>query len=214
MPTIEPVEVQLVRCNKAREVLRNLARLHVDIDAPRRSVGAEEPDWVLRLRKVCYHTVAATDPEFGVTVDGAHIMTTELRAAYEQMDTVWKCLPDEFRFEQDRNWWSREARDGLAAYNHPTPLRLALPFRSGGFGESEEPASYLQLALWLGPLACAYAFALDHLARTLGTGGTIDSRLIAILSDIGEKTVIHAPPSATVVSSDRVSSTASPLTGK
>ena len=183
MGTLEPIEVQRGRCKKYRDVLRNLARIHMEIDAPGRRVRADEPDWVFRLRKVCLHTVAITKCE--VDVDGMHVMTTELRAAYEQMDAVWKCLPDEFRFDEDGSWWANEARDGLlATYDHPTPLSLAFPLVAGGFGDAEAPASYLQLALWSGRLGCGYRLALAYLARVLGTEGDIDSRLVAVLSDM------------------------------
>ena len=183
MGTLEPIEVQRGRCKKCRDMLRSLARIHTEIDAPARRVRADEPDWVFRLRKVCLHAVALTKCE--VDVDGMHVMTTELRAAYEQMDAVWKCLPDEFRFDEDGSWWANEARDGrLATYDHPTPLSLGLSLTGGGFADAEAPASYLQLAVWLGRLGCGYGLALTYLARVLGAEGDIASRLKAVLSDI------------------------------
>ena len=182
MEALEPIEVQRARCEKNRDALRNLARIHIDIDAPRRRIESDEPNWVLRLRKVCLHAVAITNCE--VSVDGLHVMTTELRAAYEQMDTIWKCLPGDFRFEEDGFWWANEAKDRLAAYDHPTPFSLMLPLATGGFGDSEAPESYLRLAVWLGRLGCGYGLALAHLARVLGTEGDIDSRLTSVLRDM------------------------------
>ena len=184
MGTLEPIEVQRRRCNEYRDVLRNLTRIHVEIDAPSRKVGADEPDWVFRLRKVCLHAVAIV--KCIVDVDGVHAMTTELRAAYEQMDVVWKCLPEEFRFDEDGSWWATEAGDRLAEYNHPTTMSLALSFAEGGFADAEAEASeaYLRLAVWLGRLGCGYGLALAHLARLLGTAGDIDSRLHAALPDM------------------------------
>ena len=113
-----------------------------------------------------------------------HVMTTELRAAYEQMDAVWKCLPDEFRFNEDRSWWAAEASDGLAAYNHPTTISLSLSLAEGGFGDAEAPESYLKLAVWVGRLGCGYGLALGYLARVLGTEGEFESRLQSVLADI------------------------------
>ena len=179
MRALEPVEVQLGRCEKCRDGLRELARIHIEIDAPRRKVGASEPDWVFRLRKVCLHAVAIT--KCTIDVDGVHVMTIELRAAYEQMDAVWKCLPDEFRFDEDGRWWAIEAGDGLAAYNHPTMTGLALPLAMGGFADAKAPESYLRLAVWLGRLGCGYGLALGYLARVLGTEAGIDSRLAAAM---------------------------------
>ena len=97
------------------------------------------------------------------------------------MDAVWKCLPDEFRFDEDESWWSSEARDGLAEYNHPTPFSLALSLAAGGFGDADAPESYLRLAIWLGRFGCGYGLALAYLARVLGTEGDIDSRLTSAL---------------------------------
>ena len=179
MEAFEPVGEQRARCRKIRDALRDLARIHVDIDGPRRTVDSDEPDLVLRLRKVCLHAVAITKCE--VSADGVHVMTTELRAAYEQMDAIWKCLPDEFRFDEDRSWWAGEAKDRLAEYNHPTPVSLMLPLARGGLGDSEAPEGYLRLAVWLGRLLCGYGLALAYLARVVGTEENIDSRLEAAM---------------------------------
>ena len=175
MEALEPIEVQRARCKQYRDQLHNLAQIHIDIDTPKRRVRPDEPDLVFRLRKVCLHALAITKCE--VSADGMHVMTTELRAAYEQMDAVWKCLPDECRFDEDREWWSDEARDGLAAYSHPTPVSLALPLATGGFDDADSPATFLKLAVWLGRLGCAYGLALGYLARLLGINGNIDFRL-------------------------------------
>ena len=178
MGTLEPVEVQRARCESIRAALRDVAVIHVDIDTPRRRIGADEPDWILRLRKVCLHALAITKCD--VDADGLHAMTTELRAAYEQMDAVRRCLPDAFRLDEHDGWWSAEAGDGLAAYSHPTPVSLALPLSAGGFDDAEAPESYLRLAIWLGRLACGYGLALGHLARVLGTPDGIDDRLVPV----------------------------------
>ena len=190
MGTLEPIEVQRGRCKECRDRLRNLARIHLEIDAPTRRVGADEPDWVFRLRKVCLHAVAIA--KCAVNVDGVHVMTTELRAAYEQMDAVWKCLPDEFRFDEDGSWWANEAKDGLAAYNHPTTFSLGLSLAGGGFADAEAPESYLRLAVWLGRLGCGYGLALAYLARVLGTEGDIDSRFTAVLRTARVSTPVAA----------------------
>ena len=169
-------------CGEYLDILRGLTRIHIEIDPPSRKAGADEPDWVLRLRKVCLHAVALTKCE--INADGVHVMTTELRAAYEQMDAIWKCLPNEFRFEADRDWWANQAKDGLAAYNHPTMFGLVMSLAEGGFARANDPKSYLLTAVWLGRLGCGYGLALGYLARTLGTGGDVDSRLQSILPDM------------------------------
>ena len=182
MEALEPVEVQRARCEEQRDMLRKLARIHIDIDAPKRRIASDEPDWVFRLRKVCLHAVAIARCE--VSADGMHVMAAELRPAYEQMDDIWNRLPDEFRFAADGAWWSSEARKGLATYNHPTMMSLPLPLATGGFADAEDPRSYLQLALWLGRLGCGYGLALAHLARVLDADGGVDSRLSAVMAAI------------------------------
>ena len=162
-------------------MLRELARIHLEIDAPKRRIGADDPDWIFRLRKVCLHAVAISRWE--VSVDTVHVMATELRAAYVQMDAVWKCLPGEFRIdEMYGSWWANEARTGLlATYDHPTPLSLAFPFATGGFGDVEDPRSYLRVAVWLGRLGLGYGLALTYLAKVLGTEGDINSRVAEVM---------------------------------
>ena len=182
MEALEPVEVQRARCEEHRDALGDLARIHIEVDAPRRRIASNEQDWVLRLRKVYFHAVAITKCE--VSADGVHVMATELRAAYEQMDAVWKCLPDEFRFDEDGSWWATEARDGLATYNHPSIGSLFLPLAAGGFGEADAPESYLRVAVWLGRLGCGYGLSLAYLERVLGTEGDIDSRLATVFDDM------------------------------
>lgn len=171
-------------CEEQRDGLLELARIHAeDIDRGSRKPGADEPDWVLRLRKVCLHAVSVAKCE--VDVDGLHAMAPDLRAAYEQMDAVWKCLPAEYRIEKDRNWWSDEARNGLAAYCHPTMTSLMLPVASGGFADVESPVAHLRFTAWLGRLGCGYALALGHLARILGADvQDVDSSIESLVSRV------------------------------
>ena len=179
--TGERIEIQRTRCEECRDMLRKLARIHLEIDAPKRRIVATEPDWIFRLRKVCLHAVAIS--RWKVSVDTVHVMATELRAAYEQMDAVWECVPGEFRLdEMDGSWWANEAKKGLlATYDHPTPLSLASPLAEGGFGDVEGPKSYLRLAVWLGRLGLGYGLALPYLAQVLGAEGDVISRVAVVL---------------------------------
>ena len=161
-------------------MLRELTRIHLEIDAPDRLPGADEPDWILRLRKVRFHSLAITTWE--VSVDIVHVMATDLRAAYVQMDAIWKYVPEEGRIDpMYDSWWADEARAGLLAkYDHPTPLGLELPMAHGGLGEAEHPASYISLAVWLGRLGLGYGIALAQLAKIVGGEPDVDSRLEAV----------------------------------
>ena len=60
---------------------------------------ADERDWIGRLRKICLHVRAIDGWEIGAGVE--HVMATDLRAAYVQMDAVWKHLPATFRLDRD-----------------------------------------------------------------------------------------------------------------
>ena len=190
MVALEPIEVQRGRCEERRDLLRDLTLIHLEIDAPTREVGADEPEWVFRLRKVCLHTIVIS--ACAVDVDGMHTMTTELRAAYEQMAAVWECMPDGFRFAEEGSWWASEAKDRLAEFNHPTVFSLVMPLAHGGFDDAGAPDSYLRLAVWLGRLGCGYGLALGYLAGVLRTDVDVDSRLEAVLARAGEDTLTSA----------------------
>ncbi|MDE2925625.1 MAG: hypothetical protein OXT71_04420 [Acidobacteriota bacterium] len=152
----------------------------MEIDPSGRKVDPDEPDWIFRLRKVCLHTVAAT--KCPVATEGLHLMAVDLKAAYRQMHSIWRDLPDEFRLDADRIWWDVETKNGLSEYDHPTPLGLLMPLSNGGFSDKEEdnPGVYLRFAVWWGRLWCAYGLALDHLADLLGAEETVKTRLLSI----------------------------------
>lgn len=175
------IREQRIRCERYRRQLGKLARIHLDIDAPTRRIGAGEPDWICRLRKICLHVRALDGWEMSTDIE--HVMATELRAAYVQMDAVWKHLPPTSRLhEMDRGPWAGEARDGvLATYDHPTPQSLLLPAGRGGFHHGEDLKSYAQLTVWLGDLGLGYGLALAHLAEVLGAEEDVVSRVTAVL---------------------------------
>ena len=180
----EGTDKQRAQCERCRDMLRELARIHLEIDAPKHHIGADDPDWIFRLRKVCLHAVAVSRWE--VNVESVHAMATDLRAAYVQMDAVWKCVPGEFRLdEMDGSWWATEARAGLlATYDHPTPLSLGFPLAEGGFGDVEDAKSYLRMAVWLGQLGLGYGLALTYLAQALGAEGDVASRVDMVMRKV------------------------------
>lgn len=178
--TTEFVEQVRADCERSRDMLRELTRIHLSIDEPARSIGADEPDWICRLRKICLHV--RTIDTWEIDPDIAHVMAPDLRAAYVQMDAVWKSLPQEYKLvEMNSDWWLNEARDGLlATYDHPTPFGLAiLQVGRGGFRSGEVWESYRRLTLWLGFLGLGYVFALTYLAVVLSVEGEVTSRLRA-----------------------------------
>ena len=169
------------QCERCLDLLGELARIHLAVDAPTRGMQADEPDWIGRLRKICLHVRAIGGWEIGADVE--HVMAPEIRAAYEQLDAVWKHVPATFRLDEiDGGWWAEEARNGmLPTYDHPTPLALMLSAGRGGFRNGENGMRYAQLAVWLGHLGLGYGLALVYLAQVLDIEGDIMSRVTAAL---------------------------------
>ena len=165
------------QCERCVGLLDELFRIHLEIDAPARKIEEDEPDWILRLRKVCLHVMAIKGWEIGADVE--QVMASELRAAYVQMAAVWKHLPEDYRLdEMDDGWWANEARNGvMATYDHPTPQSLLLLTGRGGFGPGEDRGRYAHLAVWLGRLGLGYGLALAFLAQVLGAEGNVASRV-------------------------------------
>ena len=93
---------------------------------PTRKMQSDEPDWIGRMRKICLHVRAIDGWEIGPGVE--HVMATEVRAAYQQLDVVWKYVPATIRLEDLDREWADQARNGLLPlYDHPTPQSLMLP---------------------------------------------------------------------------------------
>lgn len=181
--TADLVEQRRVECERSRDMLGKLTRIHLAIDEPARSIGVDDPVWICRLRKICLHVRAIESLDIGVDI--AHVMAPELRAAYVQMDAVWKCMPREFKLDEvNSDWWADEARNGmLATYDHPTPFNLAfLTADRGGFRSGEAWHGYTRLALWLGYLGLGYGLALAYLAEVLGAEGDVVSHLAAAVA--------------------------------
>lgn len=135
--------------------LRELLQVHYLIDEPTRISKSDEQLLVFRLRKICLHVPAIVRWEISVGVE--HVMASDLRAAYRQMDWVWRRLPDEHQIMEIADaWWENEARNGLLATNdRPTPQSLLHGAGYGGFSDGEEIQSYGRLTLWLSRLRCS-----------------------------------------------------------
>ena len=164
-------------CQRVLDCLGDLARVHLTIDPPTRKPQAEEPEWILRLQKVCAHVLAINGWEIEPHIE--HVMASDLRAAYRQIEVVWHQLPEESRlYEKPLPDWFDEANNGkLATYDHPTPVSLALSPGGGGFSAGEDRAAYARLSMWLISLAFGYLPALIHLAEVLGKESDIVPRL-------------------------------------
>lgn len=167
-------------CERCRDLLSELANIHLEVDVPTRDMETDEPDWIGRLRKICLHVLAMNRWNIGVGVE--HVMAPEIRAAFEQMNIVWSDLPPSTLLERiDAGWWGEEASSGmLATYDHPTPLKLMISADHGGFSTDESKWVYAQLVLWLGHLVLGYGLALVHLSEMIGSEEAIESRVASV----------------------------------
>ena len=168
------------RCERFRDLLAELATIHLEVDAPTREMEANEQNWIGRMRKICLHALAINRWEIRAGVE--HVMAPEIRAAYHQMSIVWKDLPSSLQLEKTGvHWWAKEARSGmLATYDHPTPLNLMMSAGHGGFSTGESGFVYAQLVMWLGRLVLGYGLALIHLSQVLGSEEDIEPRVTSV----------------------------------
>ena len=180
-PTVELEDV-VSQCERYRNMLRTLVRIHLEIDPPTREIESDEPDWIFRLRKVCLHSMAIN--RWNIDIDSLHMIATEIRATYVQIDTVWKCMPEKFRLdEMDYDWWYNEARSGiLATFDHPTPISLVMSAKLGGFGRDDDRGLYMQLTLWLIRLGLGYGLALSYLTEVLDADESVTARITEVVN--------------------------------
>lgn len=145
-------------------LLVSLVQTHLEIDPPTRILRSEDPNWIARLRKVLHHARAITSWE--ISTDVEHVIAPELRAAYRQMEFIWKELPDRGEiYEWYRDYWSAEANK-LGRYDHPTGYNLHFTLFDGVFSV-DRTKILAQFAEWLHRLGLGYALALDYLSQTL-----------------------------------------------
>lgn len=150
-------------CTQGQDVLVDLVQTHLEIDLPTRAMRAEDPHWIGRLRKVLHHVRAITSCE--ISADVEHVMATELRAAYRQMESIWQALPNQDDiYEWHRDYWRAEANE-LGRYDHPTGYNLY--YTLGGILGDDRTQTLGHLALWIHRLGLGYAVALDYLSQTL-----------------------------------------------
>lgn len=177
------VEEMRTECERRRDMVGELARIHLSIDKPDRSIGPDEPEWICRLRKICLHAKAIETWEIGG--DSAHVIAPEVRAAFRQLCAVWESMPQDFKLDEiDSDWWPKRARDGtIAMYDHPTPVGLSLlRLGRGVFPNDEVWASYIQIASWLISFGMGYGLALLYLAEFMGVKEDVNSRLEAAIA--------------------------------
>ena len=129
-------------CEQCISCLKDLLRVHFEMDPADRAVCTDDEEIVYRLRKVLLHVKAITSWQLDTEV--MHVLAPELRTAYEQIESVWKKLPKEELSEyladdeksvvggRDKLFKSEKAI--LSSFIHPTPQRLVLGKELGGLG--------------------------------------------------------------------------------
>lgn len=151
-------------CLRGQNLLVDLAQVHCEIDPPFRTMRADDPNWIGRLRKILHHVRAIMSWELSADVE--HVLASELRAAYRQMEFVWKELPDRGEvYEWHRGYWRREAAE-LGRYDHPTGYNLYLTFLDVALGGGGTQ-TLARLAEQIHRLGLGYALALDYLSQIL-----------------------------------------------
>ena len=152
-----------------RDQLRKLARIHLTIDKPTRRIEKDEPAWVFRLRKICLHVSAIID--LAINDEGIeHIIASEIRAAFRQMEVVWKHVPEELLPDhtEDFEIVDKESKVIMSRFDHPTPQSLLLFSHHGGLRKGNNGQGCLWLSAQMMQLALTYGFALILLAQELG----------------------------------------------
>ena len=154
-------------CERSKGYLKDLYALHLEIDRPERVAQDSEEEWVLRLRKVCFHVQAIVLGEIGP--DSIHLMGPDIRAAREQLaPIVMKVYEDDGPAKLDgARTYLKTQTQLLPLYSHPTAMTLIQPRDRGGFHEIDALAWLGQLHFLLMGLAVDYALGLEAIARTL-----------------------------------------------
>ncbi len=177
--TVKNIEAAHTLCEMQRGVLAKLFDIHRDILS--RGTAAGQRYWVHRLEKVGCHAIAIAKQE--VDRDAAHVIATEVRAAYVQLAEIWDGIPREIRIDAiESRWWSDEARNGvLAQYDHPSSFSLIWSAERGGLSNGDDRVLYLQLGLWIGHLVLGYGCGIAYLAQVMNVD--VEQRLAAVIAE-------------------------------
>ena len=165
-------------CEQCISCLKDILRVHFEMDPADRAICTDDEEIVYRLRKVLLHVKAITSWQLDTEV--MHVLAPELRTAYEQIESVWKKLPKEELSEyladdeksvvggRDKLFKSEKAI--LSSFIHPTPQRLVLGKELGGLGTPDEVRYFVNLFTLLGSLVFRYGVSLGFLSQLQGAG--------------------------------------------
>ncbi len=116
-----------------------------------------------------------------------HVIATELRAAFERVNTIWRHVPPKFRLdEREEGAGAEEERNGmLATYDPPVPQSLVLPARARRLGQRREQHDLCTARRATGPPR-ARGRARSTLAQVLGIEADVEARVVAALRGVRE----------------------------
>lgn len=181
--TAKDVEAACTMCEVQRDLLAELFGIHRDILSRGAAVG--ERDWIRRLEKVGCHAIAIAKRE--IDLDAAHVIATEVRAAYVQLAEIWEGIPRELKIDEiTADWWSDEARNGvLAQYDHPSSFSVLWSVENGGLSNGDDRVLYLQVGCWMGYLGLGYGCGIAYLAQVMNVD--VEQRLVEIVADVSRQ---------------------------
>ena len=164
-------------CEQCISCLKELIRVHFEMDPYDRSIRPDDEEIVYRLRKVLLHVKAITSWQLDTEV--MHVLAPELRTADEQIELVWKKLPREQLAEylvgdaknavEGRDKLFKSGKEILSSYIHPTPQRLILGKELGGLGRPDEVRCYVGMFMLLSSLVFRYGISLAFLSQLLSS---------------------------------------------
>ena len=162
-------------CEQCVECLRDLVRIHLDIDPPANVVAPIAPRCMYGLRKVLLHINATISWKLDMSV--MHVIAPELRAASEQIDGFWEEACRAMELEDPNGLVGAEAQgtralakmrqELVSSFVHPTPQRLLLPSEQGGLAPASDARYYSTLLGLLDELAFRYAISIAYLSQLL-----------------------------------------------
>lgn len=167
----DTLELLQAQCEKCIACLHDIISIHLKIDPASRIIEAGEDECFFRLRKVRFHGQAIT--AWPIEPDSLHVIAPEIRCASDQLEKIFKSMPESFRSKYFGEQGSvaghfrqsgRKLREIVSGFVHPTRQRLLVPLERGGFYESNRFPS-LMIQLWmLADLALNYEASVAYLA--------------------------------------------------
>ena len=153
-------------CERYLGYLKELSAIHLAIDKPKGTIATSESEYVLRLRKACFHIQAITS--WIVDSDALHVMGPDIRTARKYLEPMVKeqMYSDRGNRELARQHrYLQEEERQLIFFSHPTPVTLIQSRDRGGLGRPSTVSVFLKLWMMLGELVAGYSLGLEVMAE-------------------------------------------------